>query len=669
LSFGRSAALLGALLLLGCSRAELERIPVDPPARNDKIHVSGGLCTAEPETLIFPLRVLFIVDGSVSMETSDPPDPVTGETGREKAVREAWSSLLDRGIEDVRVGILRFASEAQSRTASDLDGDDIDDTYFSADREQLEAATEALAETSRTTNYANALSEAYFEIHAELRNAPKESLPLSKFVVIFLSDGLPDTEGDEDQEKNRPTSLLEAVESIAEVARLSRVGDFSFHTAYLSSGLGPVLDQDAQSLLAQMAETGGGTFRSFPAGERLDFVDIDFSIIRRVFTLRSLVALNLNALNDGDQLAAALGRDLRASHGGGEDAGTAPTADTAPAPDTDASTGPRGPTFVDLDGDGEAGCGEPLVDTDGDGLADATELAVGSDPFVKDTDDDGLDDWVEWQFRDNGFDPTDGEDASCFVASRCHDRDSDGHCDCVLDGDADGVCDCAEKAELGCVDLAGHDCLDGDGDGFCDCPDRDGDGRCDFSDTDGDGLSDCAELYLGTAANGADSDADGLPDPVEIRYRTSAIDADELADLDLDNVSNGTEARTATDPLCDDSVVRSRVAYSYSLRTLGLQGARTCYEFDIRNVTMMPTMANEGAERPGNGWNRVLLFAGEVAFDDPGAFARYRVACVEARYDLEKDMTEPEDGRFVLEERDFVDMDGFDADDHCKRPE
>ena len=177
--FSAVASALGLLLLLGCSRAEIERIPEKPPERNDKIHVSGGLCTSEPETLIFPLRVLFVVDGSVSMETSDPPDPVSGESGREVAVREAWTSLLDRGIEDVRVGIMRFASEAQSRTATDLDGDDIDDSFFTADRELLEAATVALAETSRTTNYANALSEAYFEVRTELQRSDKESLPLS----------------------------------------------------------------------------------------------------------------------------------------------------------------------------------------------------------------------------------------------------------------------------------------------------------------------------------------------------------------------------------------------------------------------------------------------------------------------------------------------------------
>ncbi|MEL6180408.1 MAG: hypothetical protein AAFS10_15725, partial [Myxococcota bacterium] len=78
---------------LGCSEANLEPIPPEPTFRDDKITIEGALCTRAPETLSFPLRVLFVVDSSVSMERTDPPDPVTGETGRERAVRETWERL------------------------------------------------------------------------------------------------------------------------------------------------------------------------------------------------------------------------------------------------------------------------------------------------------------------------------------------------------------------------------------------------------------------------------------------------------------------------------------------------------------------------------------------------------------------------------------------------
>ena len=34
----------------------------------------------------------------------------------------------------------------------------------------------------------------------------------------------------------------------------------------------------------------------------------------------------------------------------------------------------------------------------------------------------------------------------------------------------------------------------------------------------------------------------------------------------------------------------------------------------------------------GNSWNRILLWAGEVPFDDPGENGTFKVACVNARY-------------------------------------
>src|SRR5690606_39581960 len=67
-------------------------------------------------------------------------------------------------------------------------------------RSILDAATTSLGVTDRTTNYLNAIGEAYFEIRTELIQAEQESLPLSKYVVIFLSDGEPDTDSSDARE-------------------------------------------------------------------------------------------------------------------------------------------------------------------------------------------------------------------------------------------------------------------------------------------------------------------------------------------------------------------------------------------------------------------------------------------------------------------------------------
>ncbi len=153
--------LLGLALLLpglACNRTKLEQMPPEPIGdRDDKVRIDGSFCTSPPGELGYPVRVLFIVDASDSMEVTDPVDPETGEASRMGAVRDAWTKLLDEG-EDVKIGIMRFAAEAASGTTL-TNEEGITLSYFSNDRDQLERATQSLAITQRTTNYINALDD------------------------------------------------------------------------------------------------------------------------------------------------------------------------------------------------------------------------------------------------------------------------------------------------------------------------------------------------------------------------------------------------------------------------------------------------------------------------------------------------------------------------------
>lgn len=647
-----------------CTDAELEPIPSERAQRDDKIEVSGSFCTRTPESLVFPLRVLFVIDSSVSMEVTDPPDPVTGETGREVAVRTTWEDLMAQGVEGVRVGIVRFSSQAQSRTPVDTNGDGIPESYFTSDQVQLTAATQALRQTDRTTNYINALGEAYVEIRNELLNAELESLPLSKYVVVFVSDGIPDVDQSDDR-GNNADQILESVEAINKLADTFRVGDFAFHTAYISSGQA-AFDAEARDLLKRMANVGNGNFRSFPNGEELNFLFIDFSVLRRIFTLKTFAAINQNVVMDNAQFVPSSNE-------------SPPMEDPDPVMPDPMMSGSMEPggvpappnpyMFVDLDDNDTIDCGEPLVDTDGDGLSDKVEIEIGTHPLVRDTDDDGLNDYLEWDLRDDGLDPLDPSDATCFVPGPCVDEDGDGFCDCLADRDDDGVCDCVDDEDEECHDAMGHDCVDADLDGVCDCPDRDGDGKCDYRDRDGDGLNDCEEVLYGTAQRGNDTDADGLTDATEVRFQLSPGEDDVQEDLDADKTLNGIEVQAGTNPACPDASLRSRAAYRYSLEELGIDEARTCYDFGVSNVTLVPTLTNSGAAYPGNGWNRIYFYAGEVAYDDPGAFPRYRIACVQAAYNPDGNVRNPPSGRFALSESDFHEVIEFDPDLHCKMPE
>ena len=85
--------------LSSCNRVDW--VPIDDaiePFERQSFSISGELCTSPSEDLSYPLRVLFVVDGSESMEVTDPPDPGTGQSGRQRAVREAWQRLLEQRL-------------------------------------------------------------------------------------------------------------------------------------------------------------------------------------------------------------------------------------------------------------------------------------------------------------------------------------------------------------------------------------------------------------------------------------------------------------------------------------------------------------------------------------------------------------------------------------------
>jgi von Willebrand factor type A domain len=468
---------LGLLALLAvihaCTDSSLESLPPPPPPTpNNKLAVSGEICTQDPEDLIFPVRVLFLVDCSESMAVTDLADPETGETGREKAVRETIEDLLD-GSGDVKVSVVRFSSETQPLTST-MNGDGEFASYFTDDRDYALQRISQLGVTDRTTNYIRALSEGYAEIRHELMNAEQEALALSTYHVIMITDGLPDVEGDETRE-NSNENILSAVEGLIALGQLFHVGKITVNTALLSSG-NIIVDKEAEKLLDTMADTGNGTYRSFASGGELNFVHVDLTALKRVFTLKTLVAENVNAVVEGDKLHA---------------------------------------------------------DSDGDTLEDWREQVIGSNPFSPDSDGDGCRDGMEYRFRTSGMDPIDPGDCQCYLADYCFDANEDGLCDCgddapgscCVDADEDGLCDCIDLDEDGICDPENY--VDGDGDGLFDCEERYTGTSRNGADTDGDGLVDFLELRFGTSPDindlTDDLDWDAVNNGEEVRTGTDPL--------------------------------------------------------------------------------------------------------------------------------------------------
>lgn len=238
------------------------------------------------------------------------------------------------------------------------------------------------------------------------------------------------------------------------------------------------------------------------------------------------------------------------------------------------------------------------ADSDGDGLTDEEEVVLGTSPVREDSDLDGYSDLIEFRFRLSGFDPLDPTDANCDERGRM--------------------------------------------------------------DTDGDGLRDCEEQFLGTQRRRLDTDADGIPDLIEVIFGGDPNSAtpvqDRQSDSDADGGSNADEMRWHTDPNNDDVAFRSQIAYEYDQEELPLTDGEACYDFEVSNVRLASTEAQNTLEDPeglgrGPGWNRTLLYFAQTPYDDPLGDPIYRVACVESRFLRDPDIKVPASGRFDIPER------------------
>jgi hypothetical protein len=322
--------------------------------------------------------------------------------------------------------------------------------------------------------------------------------------------------------------------------------------------------------------------------------------------------------------------------------------------------------------DGEDNDGDGWVDMlDAGCLVNRPEVSVGTTSCNdgQDNDIDGL---------------ADADDADCRTGFQSSEEPVDEET-CVdgVDNDADGWTDeldpdCAlNRREAG---RSGHACNDGrdnDLDGAADAVDPDC--RTGFQDTE-------EPIDEPTCRDGRDNDGDGWVDDIDPACalgrpeHATALECNDGVDNDGDGVADaadgdcrvavsGREARVA-ERNCSDGVDNDGDGWVDEDDPECLApGSRSCYELVVDNITLAQTLAD--------GWNRILVFAGQVPFDDPEAYARFFVACVEARYvcsadpdraaagDCDANFKEPPGGRYVIDPEQFVPLETFDPEVHC----
>ena len=380
-------------MIIGCTNSTLYAPVVDNEELIDnklKIQVDQ-FCTENPDEVIFPVKIMFIIDCSSSMNVSDRIDPITLLSGRSNAVKEVVDQYI--GQKGVEFSLVKFSGESNILTQYDTNGDNLGDADgFTNIPAEIYAAIGELESLSTTTDYEGALSLAYELLVTDMMQINEDKLARSKYILIFLSDGLPNPVS---SNHNTDERILKVVNDLMEIGKENKIDELKLHTAYLSS---PTISQNASSkaisLLKSISEQGEGTFRNFSNNEEINFLYVNYTSLKRMYTIKSLIVSNMNARPVSDKVS---------------------------------------------------------VDSDMDGLADINEYELGTDSSVSDTDDDGFSDFLEYSLRNSGFDPLDPDDADCLTEFDRRDSDGDMLKDCeerfigtspyLFDSDADGIPD------------------------------------------------------------------------------------------------------------------------------------------------------------------------------------------------------------------------------------
>ncbi|MGA1791231.1 MAG: hypothetical protein ACMUIM_07080 [bacterium] len=360
-----------------------------------KVSLEGTFITESPEEIRFPVKVLFAIDCSLSMG-DDVGGVMVGSDPhflRIDAVRnfiDAYNSNENTSFE-----IMLWNNDVFERTRT-IDGRG----GFTKDPDEINRVLDRVRNDTMT-DYLGTLDAIFADIERDINrvNAEEEqNLIRTKYIVIFLSDGMSNIQGG----RQPDTDIWNRVSEIYETAIERGVGSFNFHTFLLLGNFPPTADGQlarelAETTLQGMADEGNGQFRLFESAEAIDFINILDLRLTVEYKIKYLFAYNYN-VRPGLELV--------------------------------------------------------YVDSDGDGLPDEEEMEYDTDPTLRDTDGDGLSDFFEIKSSSPGheLDPL-VQDSPCDIMPDgvWPDSDHDALTDCeeyvkgtnrhIADSDGDGIPD------------------------------------------------------------------------------------------------------------------------------------------------------------------------------------------------------------------------------------
>jgi hypothetical protein len=409
----------------GCGSPGLEPVFVEPI--RPQMTLEGSFLTESPDEINFPVKVLFAIDCSLSM-------------GDEEQGIEAGSDPHFLRIEAVRNFITQYNSNENTSFEILLWSSNVFDATrtsdgqrgFTKDPEELNRVLDG-AYNDTTTDYLGTLDAIQADIQRDINRANEDDLIRSKYIVIFLSDGLSNAQGVTQDD----TDIWGSINDITQMTVDNGIGSFNFHTFLLLGMFPPGSEGDdarnhAENTLQGMADRGNGEFRLFENAESVDFLNIVDMRLTVEYHVKYLLVYNYNVrpgtriihvdsdrdgLLDTEETEYGTNPANKDSDGDGlsdffEISVSSPGHELDPLTADSPCTLREDGDYPDSDNDGLTDCEEfvkgtdrRISDSDGDGIPDGIEFREGTNPLESqpsfDSDFDGMVDWLEIQRHTN----------------------------------------------------------------------------------------------------------------------------------------------------------------------------------------------------------------------------------------------------------------------------
>lgn len=446
--------------------------------------LEANFCTLDPKEVANHLKMFFSIDISGSNNTTDP------RNGNDRRYGNLLSWLDKRAQSDFEFYTMLEFSGSEANIPSQLATFDPMYSPFTNDKNFFKSVVEtqrASSSDSGSTPYKAALTTIISTIRGDAVKAKErfekgEPAVQSNYVVIHLSDGAP-TDSTESELVAMIKNELMILPNDPVLGKY--ISQIALNTGYYYA---PGQDDpNARKLLEEMAKAGNGKAYSFDSGE-IDYDKLAEITIKQVTTsLSDIIVNNLSNRWDYKNNTANL-----------------------------------------------------LLDSDNDFLSDAREIDLGSNPFLADSDKNGLRDGIEQE----------------LYKKPCKDKT------CAPDGAINPSADC--KDALSSVPY----------------------------DFDGDTLNDCEERALASDEKKVDSNGDNIPDflafkfgiPVNNKWQDGA---NTPLDTDWDKISDFTEVKENTPPRLKNSNLLKLTPYKYTLSqvSVDIDTQVTCYNLIVEDIT------------------------------------------------------------------------------------